>query len=238
MFRFFSNIINLKVSEQEFFLAAQEGGSSGLKMVSRYMEQNRDIPGVLDVRDRYDRTALLLAIWCDNTEIAQKLLSVRGIDINHRPHVIYGNSLTALDFAASNGNETIVRMLLEIPHINLGSVSHFGNTALHYAARKGNIVIVNMLLERFNLQQINVNTTDGKSAADIARTAGHNDVVVLISERIRDLQNAGPEGQPNDNNAININHPDIPNALEGGIEGEPDGELEEDEYQPGAPRRI
>ncbi|KAG8186858.1 hypothetical protein JTE90_024104 [Oedothorax gibbosus] len=94
------------------------------------------------------------------------------------------NSLTPLHYAASKGNEQLVKQLLQ-QGANVMLKSNKGNTALHIAASKGFDRIVDILLEHvknYNLPNlddfVNAQTTNGKTSA--LHVAGNKNVAISL----------------------------------------------------------
>ncbi|KAG8178987.1 hypothetical protein JTE90_012500 [Oedothorax gibbosus] len=101
-------------------------------------------------------------------------------DVNVRDE----NSLTPLHYAASEGNEQLVKKLLR-QGADVMLISNKGNTALHIAASKGFDTIVDILLEHVNQHDlpklndfINAQTTNGKTSA--LHVAGNKNVAISL----------------------------------------------------------
>eukprot|EP00184_Porphyridium_aerugineum_P004572 CAMPEP_0184693138 /NCGR_PEP_ID=MMETSP0313-20130426/1420_1 /TAXON_ID=2792 /ORGANISM="Porphyridium aerugineum, Strain SAG 1380-2" /LENGTH=103 /DNA_ID=CAMNT_0027151111 /DNA_START=269 /DNA_END=577 /DNA_ORIENTATION=- len=63
------------------------------------------------------------------------------------PNCKDGNGWSVLHIASSNGNENVVKLLLDQGAI-VNDTNYFGNTVLHLAARYGHENIVKLLLDK------------------------------------------------------------------------------------------
>lgn len=84
---------------------------------------------LINVRDEYGDTALIIAARNGRTGIVKELLQVAGVDVNARRE----HGKTALMHAAKNGKIEMVKDLLRMPGINLDVVDKYGRNALMYA---------------------------------------------------------------------------------------------------------
>ncbi len=81
-------------------------------------------------------------------KILVPLLLDNGADINAKGQ----SGMTALMWAASNGNKEVVDILLKNPKINVSVKDKFDHTALYYAVSSGNTEIVELLLTKGKAQ--------------------------------------------------------------------------------------
>ena len=99
---------------------------------------------------------------------------------------------TPLSYAAGNGNETIVKLLVERDDVNVDSRDIDGQTPLSYAAQYGRNAIVKLLIKR---DDVNVNSKDnyGRTPLLYAVELGENTIVKLLIER--DDTNVDPKDE-------------------------------------------
>ncbi|KAJ1713207.1 hypothetical protein NYO67_4605 [Aspergillus flavus] len=95
---------------------------------------------------------LCLAACQGNVEIVRLLLDY-GWDVNEMD----GERLTPLHFAAENGQDEVVQVLLDSRQLDVNARDECGSTALHYAARDGHLDIVHRLL---GMADIDINSED------------------------------------------------------------------------------
>ena len=98
------------------------------------------------------------------------------------PDMSYG--LTPLSWAAKNGHEGIVKLLLERKDVNLNSPdTRDGPRLLLWAARNGHEGIVKLLLERKDVTPDTPDTLYGRTPLSLAAGNGHEGIVKLLLER-------------------------------------------------------
>ena len=90
----------------------------------------------------------------------------------------------ALVAAARDGNEHVVRLLLE-PDVDLTARTTLGWTALHRAAYNGHHNVIKMLLDR--RFEVNLKDFEGWTALHISVSEGYTDVVQLLLENGADV---------------------------------------------------
>jgi len=92
--------------------------------------------------------------------------------------VISRTQVTALIYAAMNGNNTMVHLLLSCKGIDVNQQSHNKNTALSWAAGRGYQYITRLLIEK----GANITLADRESRTPLhwAACNGHLDTVMLI----------------------------------------------------------
>ena len=83
----------------------------------------------------------------------------RGEDVNGE----YSNQ-TGLMCAVMRGHNSIVRLLLEQPTLDLNLTDGEGYTALHYAAKCDNVEAVRLLLADHRLNSVNLKDSYGKTS--------------------------------------------------------------------------
>ena len=85
-------------------------------------------------------------------------------------------------YAARNGHESTLKLLLERPDVKINTAGKDGQTALIAAAKNGRDRIVQRLLGR---KEIQVNTVDrkGQTALILAARSGRERIVKLLLER-------------------------------------------------------
>ncbi|PUU83388.1 ankyrin repeat-containing domain protein, partial [Tuber borchii] len=91
------------------------------------------------------------------------------------------DSRTPLSYAAEEGHEGVVKILLERGDVNSDSSDYIGQTPLSYAARSGHEGIVKILLERGNADP-NLSDVNCWTQLDHAKCHGHTSVFRLLSE--------------------------------------------------------
>jgi len=96
---------------------------------------------VVNARDEYGDTALIVAARNGRTGIVKELLQVKGIEVNARRE----QGKTALIHAAKNGKIEMVKNLLDVPGIDLDVVDKYGKSALMYAEEESHTEIALMI---------------------------------------------------------------------------------------------
>ena len=101
----------------------------------------------------------------------------RGAHLDHRDTNAY--DLTALDWAARNGHEDVVKLLLDRgAEVNAKDAN--GWTALHLATRQGHKGVVLLLLGRGS--DVGAKTSRGSTPLDLATTIGYMSIVDVLLE--------------------------------------------------------
>jgi ankyrin repeat protein len=152
---------------------AKVSASSQAMMVSekyRYGDYSQEVPRQL--------TGVHLAACFGLTEMTTKLLR-SGYhsdckDLYHR---------TPLSWAAENGHETAVRLLLERADVEADSKDRYGRTPLSWAAANGHEAVVKLLLERADAEANSKDTRFGWTPLLYAAANGHETVIRLLLER-------------------------------------------------------
>lgn len=105
---------------------------------------------------------------------------------------------TALHLAADYGQDSIVRILLAHPDINVNPLDNHGATPLFWACRYGNTEVVRLLLQDGRVQAHQANPRTRSTPLREAAANGHADVIRLMIASGRDVVGAtrGREGDP------------------------------------------
>jgi len=118
----------------------------------------------------------MIALKADGEEV----LSIAKLLLDHNALIDAKNDrgTTPLQLACAKGNPALVKLLLE-RKASLRAVGELG-TALHCAAYFGNKQIVELLLQaRADISQVD---EDGKTATQVAKEKGQNEIVTLLLE--------------------------------------------------------
>ena len=89
----------------------------------------------------------------------------RGVDVNEKEPPLQE---TGLMMAVKHNKNSIARLLLEQPTLDLNATDHKEQTALHYAARGDNVEGVRLLAPRLNISNANKTDTFGKTPVMVA----------------------------------------------------------------------
>jgi len=90
---------------------------------------------------------------------------------------------TPLSWAAENGHEAVVRLLLEREDVDPDSKDKCGRTPLSFAARNGHETVVRLLVARVDVDADSKGTEYGRTPLSFAAQYGHEAVVWLLVER-------------------------------------------------------
>ena len=126
----------------------------------------------VELLSRNGDTALMIAAWLSDAETAIALID-KGAQVN-RP------GWTALHYAAASGSLPIIRRLLEESAF-IDTESPNGTTPLMMAARSGRRDAVLLLIDEG--ADLMLRNERGLTAADFARSHGHEELARLIDER-------------------------------------------------------
>ncbi|KAI2503221.1 serine/threonine kinase [Fragilaria crotonensis] len=94
-----------------------------------------------------------------------------GVDVTQKEH-----GSKALILASNNGNEKVVRLLLNDEEVDVNFQDNDGATALYYASHNGQVEVVRALLEHDRVN-VNIQDNDGDTALLLASEKGHLEVV-------------------------------------------------------------
>ncbi len=166
-----------KIVIQHMLHSAIENGHEN---VVRLLLARPDI-SVNDQPDRKMTAPLTTAAAKGNVEIVRMLLNRPDIDVN-----IKSNATTALIYAAENGHENVVRLLLSHHAIAVNEYNNNRLTALTCAIRNCHSTIVKLLLERPDID-VNIQSNRGNTALMFAIQAGHYDIIQMLLRGKTDL---------------------------------------------------
>ena len=115
-----------------------------------------------------------LTVLCGNGNLdeVQSLLA-RGEDVNEKDP--FGK--TALMWAVMDKHNSIVKLLLDQPAVDVNVKNSIGLTALHYAASANNAEGARMLLLHKNFNSANVTDNGGLTALMVAVICGKEEVL-------------------------------------------------------------
>jgi Ankyrin repeats (3 copies)/Ankyrin repeats (many copies) len=89
---------------------------------------------------------------------------------------------TPLSYAAVDGHEAVVKLLLARADVEINSKSEYGRTPLSYAAENGHETVIKLLLARADVE-INSKNKYGRTPLSYATVNGHEAVVKLLLAR-------------------------------------------------------
>ena len=156
------------------------GASSGEEQLREAAESNNVdlvkslLDGGVDAKatNDYGKSALMLAAGVGNDKAVELLLPKSDVKATDN------DGWSALMLAAGFGNDKVVELLL--PKSDAKATDKWtGYSALMIAARKGNSSSVELLLPFSDVEATN---NRGKTAADLAKVVGHNQIVRLIQQ--------------------------------------------------------
>lgn len=156
----------VSISEFHPIIEAARGGHASI--VRLLLDHNANI----HVRDRSNKTALMMAATYGHTRIVRMLLE-NGADVN--AHDTNGD--TALIYAACHGYTAIVRMLL-VKGANVNARCDQGTTALIETVLNGYLDVARLLL-LFNAD-VNVQDSSSRTALMEAAIYGYTEIVMLL----------------------------------------------------------
>jgi hypothetical protein len=132
-------------------------------------------PGVnLEARAFNGDTALMIAAWRGKLDAARALLA-KGAEVNQ-------TGWTALHYAAANGNNDMVALLLE-HYAYIDAESPNGTTPIMMAARGGHILTVKLLLDEG--ADATLKNGAGMTAIDFALAGNHKDIAEGLTYRLK-----------------------------------------------------
>jgi ankyrin repeat protein len=132
-------------------------------------------PGVnLEARARNGDTALMIAAWRGKLDAVRALID-KGAEVNQ-------SGWTALHYAAANGHDDIVTLLIE-NYAYIDAESPNGTTPIMMAARGGHIMTVKLLLDEG--ADATLKNGAGMTAIDFARSGNHTDIVEGLTYRLK-----------------------------------------------------
>ncbi|KJK66021.1 ANK ankyrin repeat protein [Aspergillus parasiticus SU-1] len=122
-------------------------------------------------------TTLLIASALGLTAVSKHVLATQNLDINSRDSKY---SQSSLSWAAWNGYEATVRLLLATGKVDVESKSSDGQTPLSLAARRGHEGVVRELLTTGNVDINSKDSKYGQTPLSWAAERGHEAVVKLL----------------------------------------------------------
>jgi ankyrin repeat protein len=151
-----------------------EASSQALIVVKQYLEYSQRFPKQM--------TGLHLAAYFGLQRITTALLR-NGYDADVKDS--YGR--TPLSWAAGNGHEAVVKLLLEKGvELETKDKSNYGQTPLSWAAGNGHEAAVKLLLEKG--AELETKSNDGQTPLSYAAWNGHEAVVKLLLEKGAELE--------------------------------------------------
>jgi hypothetical protein len=121
--------------------------------------------------------------------IVSSLLASEGVDVDSKDDK-YGQ--TPLSWAAENGHEAVVKLLLE-KGADMESKSNNGRTPLSWAAKNGREAVVRLLLEKG--ADVESESNNGQTPLSWATRYGHEAVVKMLLEKGADVESKSNKGQ-------------------------------------------
>jgi ankyrin repeat protein len=114
--------------------------------------------------------------------LSEMLLLLSGGNANAMANSSDSYSRTPLFWAANNGHEATVKLIMEREDVDANARSQIGETPLMVAAYRGHKDVVELLIKR---EDVDVNANDGRgwTALMCAAREGHRDVVELLIKR-------------------------------------------------------
>ncbi|NDK19246.1 ankyrin repeat domain-containing protein [Candidatus Gracilibacteria bacterium] len=160
--------------------ACRKSGNPNIIGFGGDIEESQDI----NMKNKYGQTLLILAVWNNNIEIVQLLLSHPEILVNEKDK----HGQTALMWAAKYENTSIMKLLLAHNNILVNEKDKYGQTALILAAGHNHTEITQILLNR---PEILVNETDNKNNTALIWATSKNNfqLVQLLLNRPEILVN-------------------------------------------------
>ncbi|SIT39423.1 putative ankyrin repeat harboring signal peptide protein [Paraburkholderia ribeironis] len=131
----------------------------------------------IEIEDKAGENALMMAALVGDLDFVN-LLVAKDAEINKK-------GWAPLHYAAANGNDDIVKVLLDhSAYVDAGSPN--GTTPLMMAARGGHVSTVKLLLD--NGADLTVKNQIGMTALDFAKTYKEPDVVEGLTARLQQMQ--------------------------------------------------
>lgn len=141
----------------------------------------------INLQDNDGQTALTKAALCGYRETVEILLKEPTISVNIKAENGFTelNGFTALMYAVTGSDQTIVKLLLAAPTIDINTTNKNGKTALMEAVSRDALNIVKLLL-----QVLGINITAKDRLGNTAYDLSHNfSIKTLIQEKIGELVN-------------------------------------------------
>lgn len=122
-------------------------------------------------------STIYMAARYDRTEIFQQLIKY-NVNVNS----IGPDDISVLQFAAKNGNNTMLQLLVNHPDIDVNLTSKNGTTALHRACAHGHVEAVKILLTHKHIL-VNLQTYKGNTALHFACLFDTVEIAYILLER-------------------------------------------------------
>jgi ankyrin repeat protein len=133
----------------------------------------------VNIKNKNDDAALILAVWKDSIEIVQLLLNRDELDVNVKNR----DNVSSLIFAVNNSNLEMIELLLSQTDIDINAKQENGNTVLINAIHKNiNLDVIKLLLNRDNID-VNAKENSGYTALMVAVNNSNLDAVKLLLSR-------------------------------------------------------
>ncbi|CAF9914936.1 hypothetical protein IMSHALPRED_002285 [Imshaugia aleurites] len=194
--------------------------TAGDEILGMFLER-KDIE--VNGRSRYGETPLYQAVQRKRLSAARMLLDA-GAD----PNVPAYENRTALSWAAAEGSEESIELLLKQPGIDLDVPDKLGQTPLLRAADAGHTKCIRMLLDRG--ASVKHTDNDGRTALSLAAIKGHKVAAKLLLKNKADINAQDKMGNTPLALAAEKNHDAVVRFL---LESGADAEIaDEDEETP------
>jgi len=138
-------------------------------------------PSILEYQDQDGWTLLFHSIAAKNHLVVRWILTQDGIDCNHRDR----NSLSALHWAAFNGNVNICQMIVDRKADVTRCTDRAGCTPLHMAAHEGQLGICVWFIDNYP-SIITQQDRDGATPLHYAALRGQTKVLFKLIDFIRE----------------------------------------------------
>ena len=104
------------------------------------------------------------------------------------------NGRTPLSYAAENGHETVVELLLSQDNIDINLKDYMNQTPLSCAAKNGHETVIKLLLSRDNVD-ISSKNKNGRTALILAARKGHTEIVEVLLKNNADVNVEDVDGR-------------------------------------------
>jgi ankyrin repeat protein len=141
--------------------------------------------------------------------VVRRLIKCEGVDVNSKPNnydptvpfsgipldaKINSHGRTPLSWAAKNGHEAVMRLLVEREDVDTDSKDNNNRTPLSWAAENGHETVVRLLIERKNVDT-DSKDNNGRTPLSWAAENGHKAVVKLLLEKAVDVDSKYRSGR-------------------------------------------
>ncbi|RBR10782.1 uncharacterized protein FIESC28_09313 [Fusarium coffeatum] len=194
-------------------------------IVARLLERGAD----LEMEDSQGQTVLSVAAGNGDTSMVSFLLHNGA---NSNPKQKEGNRKTALAFAAQNGHEEVVRLLVSTEGVVIDTKDNMGRSPLIHAASLGHEGIARLLLDRGANPELRDTYRYGGYPLHHATIGGHMGVVMLLLQRDVDPDQVDRDGRTPFSYAAQLGHIEIAKLLLASAKVDPDSKCS-NEYDEG-----